>query len=59
MIFSELIYSNALPDINKNSPLIPLTIILMALFKPVPLSMYPKSFLVDNPLTALISASQS
>ena len=57
--FFRVNISNALHDINKNSPLIPLTIILMVLFKPVPLSMYPKSFLVDNPLTALISASQS
>lgn len=59
IIFCELMYNRASPDINRNSPSKPLTTILAVLFKPVPLSMYPKSFFVDNPFTALISASQS
>ena len=53
------IWINAHPETINTSPLLPDVTIFIVLFNPVPLSMYPNSFLLDNPFIAWIIASQS
>lgn len=56
---SSVICIKAQPETIKTSPLLPEVTIFIVLFNPVPRSTYPNSFLLDNPLIALIIASQS
>ena len=59
MILSLVKWTKAHPEAIKTSPSLPEVTIFAVLFNPFPLSIYPTSFLLDNPLRALIIASQS
>lgn len=58
-VLSFVIQINPSPDAISVSPLPPDDTMFMVLFNPVPLSIYPSSFFVDNPLIAWIIPSQS